>query len=258
MADTYEKDGLLYCAVCNEPLQCKYTLNGESRIVRVACKCVENRRADEENERKRAMKQERINEAREEAFQDKRLYFYTFANNDGENGKILLVAVNYVKNFDLMMESGKGIIFYGGVGVGKTFIAGCIANALIDNGYSVIFTNFSSVANSLFGDKDKQRYMEKLATCDLLILDDLAAERDTEYMGELVQTVIDKRYMNNRPIIVTTNLTNQQLKEPQNIRRQSIYSRLFEMCLPIELVGDDRRRRKLFGDYSDLKKLLGI
>ena len=257
MADTYEKDGLLYCAKCNTPLQCKYTINGETRIVRVSCECAENARREERLAEERKIEQDRIERNREAAFCDKRLLSYTFANDDGENGKLTVAATNYVEHFDELAQKGKGLLFYGGVGVGKTFYAGCIANALIDKGYTVIFTNFSAVASAMFG-ADKQGYVDKLARCDLLVLDDLAAERDTEYMGEIVQTIIDKRYMNDKPIIVTTNLTASELKSPQGIRRQRVYSRLFEMCLPIEVAGDDRRRKKLVAEYENLKKLLGV
>ena len=256
MADTYEKDGLLYCSVCNEPLQHKYELNGVQHVVRVSCKCAENRRVQEENERNQALRRERIQEAREAAFQDKRMFVYTFDRDDGINGDMTMVSLNYVKHFDEFAKDGKGIIFYGGVGVGKTFYAGCIANALIDKGYSVIFTNFSSLAAQIYG-ADKQAYLNKLSKCDLLIIDDLAAERETEYMGELIQMVIDRRYMNDKPIIITTNLTNAQLKEQQNIRRARIYSRLFEMCLPVEVKGTDRRRQYLQENYNKMKKLLG-
>lgn len=248
---------LEYCDKCGAPTKCKYTKNGEYRIVHFTCKCAENRRVQAENERAELYRRERIERNRETAFYDKRLLTYTFAEDDGESAKLSAVAKNYVEQFDELAQKGKGLLLFGGVGVGKTFYAGCISNALIDKGYTVIFTNFSAVASAMFG-ADKQGYIDKLARCDLLVLDDLAAERDTEYMGELVQLVIDKRYMNNKPIIVTTNLTAKELKAPQGIRRQRVYSRLFEMCLPIEMDGEDRRRKKLVAEYADLKKLLGV
>ena len=258
MAETYEKDGLIYCAKCNAPLQHKYELNGEQHIVRVKCNCSENQRVAEETEKSYIIKQERIKEAREAAFCDKRLLEYTFDKDDGANGKMSIASVNYVKHFDVFLQEGKGILFFGGVGVGKTFYAGCIANALIDAGYTVIFTNFIAIANEMFANKSKQEYIEKLSKCDLLILDDLASERDTEYMGELVQTIIDKRYMNRKPIIITTNLTSLELRKPKEIRQQRIYSRIYEMCLCLEIEGQDRRRVNLHNDYEKMKKLLEI
>ena len=80
---------------------------------------------------------------------------------------------------------------------------------------------------------------------DLLIIDDLAAERNTEYMKEIVTTVIDERYRSGRPLIVTTNMTGQEMKNPADIGTDRILSRLFEMCDPVEVVGIDRRKEKL-------------
>ena len=258
MANTFEKDGIEYCSICKEPLQHKYEINGEVRVVRVSCACAEKRRQEEEKQKTDAYRRQRIKDARDEAFSDKRLFDYTFANDDGENSMMLNASLNYVKLFDMLAKDGKGLMFLGGVGVGKTYYAACIANALIDSGHSVIFTNFAAIANSMFGGKDKQSFIEKLMRCDLLVLDDLASERDTEYMGEIVQMVIDRRYMNNMPIIVTTNLSRDEMVTTNNIRRQRVFSRLFEMCVPIEVKGNDKRRKKQAMEYDKLRKLLNI
>jgi DNA replication protein DnaC len=93
---------------------------------------------------------------------------------------------------------------------------------------------------------------------DLLVIDDLASERDTEFMGEIVQNIIDSRYRAGLPLIVTTNLTADELKHPQEIRKRRIYSRLFEMCVPLEVQHKDRRKQKLINDYDELGALLGL
>ena len=104
----------------------------------------------------------------------------------------------------------------------------------------------------------KQNYIDNLNNFDLLVIDDLASERDTEYMGEIVQNIIDSRYRAGLPLIITTNLTSEELKKPLEIRKKRIYSRLFEMCYPIEVKGKDRRKQKLREEFGEIGEILGM
>lgn len=104
----------------------------------------------------------------------------------------------------------------------------------------------------------KQRYLDDLNRLDLLVIDDLASERDTAYMNEMIFNIIDSRYRSGRPLIVTSNLTKTDLMAPGSIDRQRIYSRLLEMCVPVEVKGMDRRQKKLSDDSADMARLLGL
>ena len=180
---------------------------------------------------------------------------WTFENDDGQSSQIIMVAKNYVENFKKMREDGKGLLLFGTVGTGKTFAAACIANALIDKGYPCLMARLSDIAQGIFdGDftcHDFNKY-------PLLILDDLGAERKTEYMQEIVFSVIDSRYRARLPLIVTSNLTAEAIKNPADIAYQRIFSRLLEMCLPVECNGEDRRRKILKRDFGQYKDLLGL
>jgi len=77
-------------------------------------------------------------------------------------------------------------------------------------------------------------------------------------MGEIVQNIIDSRYRSGKPLIVTTNLTGEELQNPADIRKQRTYSRLYEMCIPFCVKGNDRRQKKLRSDYAGVKNLLGL
>lgn len=146
-------------------------------------------------------------------FPESEMHRWTFAADDGADPKTTGIAKRYVEKFDLMKERGKGLLFFGSVGTGKTFHAACIANALIDRGYPCLVTNFARLVNTLSGMYEgKQQYIDSLNKFDLLVLDDLAAERDTEYMNEIIQNIVDSRYRAGLPTIVTTNLTANELK----------------------------------------------
>ena len=136
-------------------------------------------------------------------------------------------------------------MFYGSVGTGKSFMAACIANELLDRGYSCFMTTFARIFNEYQETWEKQSYIRRLMQYDLLIIDDLAMERDTSTMNEIVFNVIDERNRCRKPLIVTTNLTGDELKHPADVSKSRIYSRLFEMCIPFHVTGNDRRKEKL-------------
>ena len=257
--EDYVKDGLIYCHKCDTPKQHRVKLNGVETIVACTCKC---RQAELEAERQALAEQarlQRIREMRKVGFPDYEMQFCTFDRDDRSNEKLSDIAHRYVDNFDEMLSRSKGLLLYGTVGTGKTFISACIANALTDRGYPCLVTNFARLINTISGMYDgKQAYIDGLSRFDLVVIDDLYAERDTEYMGEMVQNIIDSRYRSGRPLIVTTNLSKADLMQPTDIRKKRIYSRLFEMCIPYEVKGVDRRKQILKEEDSDLKELLGI
>lgn len=256
-SDYIGEDGLLYCGLCHTKKQCKVNIFGREDIVYCKCKCYMEAREAERAAELKAEKARHIQKLRHLGFPDQEMQKWTFDVDDGKNAEMTQLAKNYVKAFDEWKKQGKGLLFFGSVGTGKTFISACIANALIDKGYSCLVTNFARLVNTIQGMFDgKQEYIDSLNRFDLLVIDDLASERNTEYMNEIVFNIIDSRYRSGLPLIITTNLTGEELKKPAEISKQRIYSRLFEMCLPIEVAGDDRRKQKLREDYDRMKSLL--
>ncbi len=252
-------DGLLYCGNCHTKKQTRVEILGKVVTPMCLCKCKAEKRDAEEAERKRREQQRKIAEMRSAGFPESDMQDWTFERDDHANPKITTVAHNYADNFRKMLDKGKGLLFYGSVGTGKTFYAACIVNALIDKGYPCMMTNFPRLVNTIGGMYEgKQAYIDGLNRYALLVIDDLAVERDTEYMNETVQTIIDSRYRAGLPTIITTNLSAEEIKNPADIRKQRTYSRLLEMCIPVEVKGKDRRRAKLIQDYAEFEDLLGL
>lgn len=255
-------DGLLYCGTCRKPKQCRVTDwlgSGTDKVLPSACECaLEERRRFEERMKAEERRRE-LDKLRRAGFPDAEMRKWCFAADDGGSGKAMDVAHRYVDNFARMLESGKGLLLYGNVGSGKSYIAACIANALIDNGTPCMMTNFARIVNQLSESFDgRQRYIDSLNRFDLLVIDDLAAERDTEYMWENVMNVIDSRYRAGLPLVVTTNLTLDDFRTPADIKRERVYSRLVEMCIPVKVAGKDRRGAKAAQSMSELRSLLGL
>ena len=86
-----------------------------------------------------------------------------------------------------------GLLLWGPVGTGKSFIAGCIANALLDQGVPVMMTNFARLLNKLTDMcvGDRNAYIDSFNSFPLLIIDDLGVERNSEFAREQVFSVID-------------------------------------------------------------------
>lgn len=254
----YIKDGLLYCGKCNTPKQCRVKVMDMIISPKTLCKCeIERRDLQAELERKRAFA-EKINKYRKMGFPESQMQYWTFDNDDGGNEKMTNMAKRYVNHFEEFFKEGKGLLLYGGVGTGKTYIACMIANALIDKGCPVLVTNFARVLSTLQGTFDKQEYLDSLNHFKLLVIDDLGVERDTGYAKELVYNIIDSRYRAGLPMIITTNLTMQKLATEAEIANKRVYDRILERCYPVEVAGESRRMKKLINSRDEMKNLLGI
>lgn len=259
--DYRNEDGLLMCGKCRTPKQCRFisSWDGKEKTPYTLCACARERKEAVEQARQAQNLRIEVNRLRKLGFHDSEMADWTFANDDGTDPKTTSIAHKYVDNFPEMKKRGKGLLLYGTVGTGKTYAAACIANELINQGRPCLVTNFARITNTLQGMFDgKQRYLDDFNRLDLLVIDDLASERDTSYMNEMIFNIIDSRYRSGKPLIVTSNLTKADLMAPGSIDRQRIYSRLLEMCVPVEVKGADRRQKKLSADSADMARLLGL
>lgn len=255
----YIVDGLLYCHKCKTPKQVRVEILGQVRTPYCLCKCASEKREAEEAALKRQDFMLEVKRLRKMGFLDAEMRSWNFSIDDLSNKRVSSIANKYVDSFDEILKKGKGLVFHGNVGSGKTFIAACIANALIDKGYACLVTNFARLTNTISGMYEgKQEYIDGLNKFSLLVIDDLAAERDTEYMNESIYNIIDARYRAGKPIIVTTNLTLDELMNPEDSRKERVYSRILEMCIPVEVKNNDHRKKKLQSDYQDYREILGL
>lgn len=105
--------------------------------------------------------------------------------------------------------------------------------------------------------QDKLYYLNSLKTCDLLILDDFGMERRTDYAQEQVFSLIDGRYLARKPLIVTTNLSLQELKHPADMTEQRIFDRILEICVPVCFDGPSLRQGRAKEKLALYKELTG-
>lgn len=240
----YIKEDMIYCRKCNEPR--RKWMSAFGAYMPVMCSCLIAERDRKEEEQKKQDKLARIAGYRNTGFPDRELQKCRFDHDDQKSKKASDMCRNYARRFDEFRKAGKGLILFGGVGTGKTFLASCIANELIDNGVPCLVTNFARIINTLQGMYEgKQNYLDSLNEFDLLVIDDLGIERNTEYVNELVYNIIDARYRSGKPMIITTNLKYSDLHHAEDTSKARIYSRIIEMCLPVLVSGEDRRKSKM-------------
>ena len=241
----YMKDGHAYCKTCHERKDGEVkSLMDMKFIFKNNCKC-DRERFEKQKQREKEQEIERLKRS---CFISMSQWAYTFDNYKGEKDKSYVIAKNYVKEYEQMKKENIGLLFCGTVGSGKTYLACCIANALIEEYMiRVKIRNFAQIINDLQKsgfDLDKNEYIESLTNVSVLILDDLGIERDTSYAKEQVYNIVNSRYLKQKPTIFTTNLPYEKIQNSDDgVEYERIYSRIIEMCIPVKVMGEDFRKR---------------
>ena len=253
------EDGLLYCGSCHKPKEAYFpegrTLFGRDRHPK-ECDCQRAAREEREAADREQKHREEVERLKRKGFTDPAMREWTFENDNGKCPQ-MHNAYSYVELWEQMKDENHGLILWGNVGTGKSYFAGCIANALMEREVSVCMTNFALILNDLAASyKNRNEYIARLCSFPLLILDDFGMERGTEYGLEQVYNVIDSRYRSGKPLIVTTNLTLEELQNPVDTPHARIYSRLTEMCTPVRFTGENFRKATAQAKMERLKTLL--
>lgn len=236
-------DGLIVCGVCGRRKQTRIEIDGEKIVVPCICKCREDQLKEEERTRQEEERIRMIRDLKVKSLMSGKFQSASFDRyvHREENEKAFRVAKNYAEKFPKMMKANQGLLFYGPVGTGKSYTAACIANALLGQAKSVIMTSFVQILQDCRREEAEGQFLMALSNASLVIIDDLGAERNTDYALEKVYNVIDSRIRANKPLILTTNLKLEDMEMAEDIRYQRIYDRIFEVCYPVEVKGGSFR-----------------
>lgn len=246
--DYRDGQGILHCGICGKPKEMRLSLFGDDvpqTTVRILCDCQE-KALEIENARAEAQRKRIANEELLETLLSLGAvlpFTYDFSQYDGGSEKNYSQARYYAEHFDRMLRENVGLMLWGDTGRGKTFFSESIGRAIMENGYLALYTRIGKLADACAANNGKDRtiVMNAVSRSDLLILDDLGAERDTPYMLEQVDGFINARYISKKPLIVTTNLHPRDLVSAEDIAHRRPYERIIEMCRPVEIIGENRR-----------------
>ena len=257
----YEVNGILHCGVCKEPKRMYFDCNGEQVLCTTDCKCVREEKARQKEREEYENRLQQVKRLQSVSLMDEIFAEATFENFDvtDSNRTNYKYCLNYAKKFNQMRESGQGLLLYGPVGTGKSFAAACIANAVMGDLRTVVMTSLVKLLQqiSAFDNKySEEDLINDLMKPSLLILDDLGAERNTDFALEKVYNIIDSRYRSKKPLILTTNLSIKEMKESTDTRYSRIYDRIFEMCYPMKFDGVSRRKIEAKRRFDEMKALL--
>ena len=151
--------------------------------------------------------------------------------------------MNFIHNFDT--EHGN-LLLFGNTGIGKTFLSHCIAKEVMDSLHSVLYLTASEFFDALLekaltrNDESCLLY-EQIHQCDLLIIDDLGTERNTDFVVSQLFVCLNDRILNRKSTIISTNLTLEEIKTNYTERT---FSRISNHYKILRLAGDDIRIQK--------------
>lgn len=242
--------GLKRCKKCDCAVE--MILSSQYRKdIKVGCMC--KCELDEQEEESKILRRRQIETNRSHCFGASKLINARFDDNDVIDAKCW----NYASEYGYYLAAGIGLLLHGKVGAGKSYLAACIANELIDQGYLVKYSTLTAMANEMnvtFG--EKADYLYKLNRYDLIIIDDFGTERNTEFMNEQAYSIINARYESGKPMVITTNLSGEELNHPPTIDAARLFDRILEVCHPLEVKGTSRRRKSARDKYNEIESML--
>ncbi len=270
-----DKNDFIECGYCKNKLYRKtieWELYGTKRTITLdyeRCECndaqiywseydLKKLRMLEEEKKLELMREfsKRVERIIKNSKMSKRNLSYKFDNfeSNNSNKKVL----DNLKNYSEKLVNGiekKGLILVGNNGVGKTHLACSIANKLIENGIPIIYGTLINLLAELRNSYDTDNNISEMEiiklyeNVDLLVIDDLGKEKPSEWALEKLFTIINSRYENDLPVIITTNYNQNSIIERLSINGEidtakSIISRLYEMCYLVKIDDIDHRIKK--------------
>ena len=268
--DWFDEDGILMCGSCGEPRQSMVTVPAptdgkpDDKVTFKAtrsCKCERDKETAEKRKEQNRKDMERVARLKKASLMDEKLREASFDSFQVTkfNSRNLKLCRRYAEAFDVMISKNQGLIFWGSVGTGKSYAAACIANYLLDRGVPVIMTSLVKLLELIQGGEERESdIIARMNSAKLVIFDDLGAERNTDYALEKIYNIIDSRYRRKLPMLLTTNLTIDEMKDEEDRRYSRIYDRIFESCYSMQFAGPSWRKKEASRRYTEMEKLLGV
>ena len=232
----------------------------------ITCKCRKEQFKKDDERIEQQELNNRLKSLKKNSLMDEKFNECTFGNwiIEENNKKLYNLGTRYCQKWDDIKKENVGLILHGNPGTGKTFLSFCIANYLIERYVPTIAISSIGILSriketySSYGKEGEAEIIRTIQNADLLVLDDLGAENNTEWSKEKLYEIVDFRYRNEKPIVITTNLSMDALKNKltgeDGVSRT--YDRIIEMCQPVEIKGESKRVKKASEKTRLLKNIL--
>lgn len=237
------------CPDCGEKNWTFYLQDGEEIDIPRECKCRREMRVERE-ERQRKIdaqnNQDKVQNLFDRSMMSTRFKERTFENFKCYNDSLSFAystVKKYATNFDnVKYKPQNSLIITGDVGTGKTHLAAAIANFLIKREVPTIFATMADFLQRIReGFDDGSNVLKELQTVPFLVIDDLGKENESRWVAEQVYQIINPRYENNLPTVITTQFTGKVLRAKLD---SAVVSRLTESYFPIKIEADDYRMKR--------------
>lgn len=218
----YQKNEIWYCGKCNMPMQIK---SGDELLC-IPCHCVINQ-IKKHKEKMHSYDYEITKENLvKNAFYDINFKYVTFDKipENYRNDEI----VEYVQNFD--KNTSKGLLINGSIRSGKTTLALCITNALLNRGFKCKYTNALRLHNDFI--ISRNQLLDDIRQFDLIIIDDFLDSHDlsNKFLISNMYQIINSRFESNQPMIIVTSLPNVQMHSTNDLLIAKIFSKILLTC----------------------------
>lgn len=227
------------CPHCKEVVPViEQVIFGKKRFIQPVCECEAKARDEEVIANAKYQEQRKLREMFSISDLGERFdeaSFEKFKPSPGSENA-LKFSKRFVNEFDTELWKGLALMLFGTPGNGKSLLAASVANALESKGKTVVFISMPNLLQkirSTFNGNNKEsenEIMKALHACDLLVIDDIGAEKVTDWVEDVIFRIVDGRYTRKKPIFVTSNLNPEELGAKIGARSMD---RLTEMCQSI-------------------------
>lgn len=255
------------CSKCGEPLYKIIEILGQKRRVPRMCKCRKEEYEKEQERQQNIERQMNVKKLIANSLMDSKFRESTFENWDTSKGNTQMydLGIKYAEKFHKVKNEGLGLLIYGKPGNGKTYLVSAIANKLIEKQVPVICVSIENLLSrirdtySKWGKEAEGDVIRGLQNADLLIIDDLGTEQASDWAVTRIYNIIDGRYRQGLPLIITSNLDikigqkHGALAERYGDRTED---RILEMCTPILNRGTSIRTEQARRNTDRIRDLL--
>lgn len=250
-SEEYVKDNEIYCKKCDH----RRTRFGFTCKIRILCPCQAEARKREDERLLQTERQRKLQELRRASLLGSEYDGATFEKTDIYSDSFAAIFARckkYCEVVDKVLEKGHGIYLFGDHGTGKTHLTACMANALLAQGYPVLYTSMGEISKAIrssFNNKGmtEQEFMARLRGVDFLFLDDFGTERVSKddqdlWLQEKVFEVVNSRYNALKPTIFTSNYSLADMVTERGLAGKTA-DRIRQKCVILELKGKSYRAK---------------